>query len=596
MERRAPAQVIGPDNRTKAVLLSISDRVQYAIGREKTPDTSMREHEDAIDNLPCIPLEWLSNLAMEAPTVALQSQNGPIYTPREKTRGSFRPIDASRIDLPEVQSGDAHNWMQRLPKDILKLFLAPKDAKDGSLLHHVFDAMHPARPENFEGHTAHASALQGNYEKLLHLADNAGIVTWSPLSSEDPEYGAMADKLTMSLFAVQKTVSRDRMISWPCIQNRILPDPPYVELPTPDAFPHIRLSAGSALQAIYMDVANMFHNIRLPPHLSALFPMPTVAVRDLPQPLQSRLMKSNIRQHETVRPLQATLPMGFKWAVYISHTFAASCIEEAGVRFKRMLPPTGVPDHVRNAKILRVEYSSGIMSFNPDIVLCLHIIDDINCVFVDWPQIFVVRFHTALKAVLEENGLPIHKGKSIAQGQVETNALSFIGWEWDLRRNILRPKLDKLTKAHKQLGEALEVKHPAESIMRRAVGRLVWHALGLRPLLSVLSHTFTYVDATRRDCLSHACMAAINTELNTFIQLGPLAQVRVNRPTWPTIVAFDASLTAGAVVYSTALPEVANFILESYHNQYAARKKRSATIKRIESALPPIVSYCSITW
>ena len=86
MERRAPANIIGPDNRTKAVLLSISDRVQYAIGREKIPDTSIREHEDAINKISCIPLEWLSNLAMEAPTVDLQSKNGPIYFPTEKTR------------------------------------------------------------------------------------------------------------------------------------------------------------------------------------------------------------------------------------------------------------------------------------------------------------------------------------------------------------------------------------------------------------------------------------------------------------------------------------------------------------------------------
>ena len=70
-----------------------------------------------------------------------------------------------------------------------------------------------------------------------------------------------------------------------------------------------------------------------------------------------------------------------------------------------------------------------------------------------------------------------------------------------------------------------------------------------------------------------------------------LAQIRVNRPTWRTILAFDASLTAGSVVYSTASPEVANFILESYQNQYAARKKRSATKRRIESALPPLVSH-----
>ena len=53
MERLAHAKVKRPENRTDAVQSSIYDRVQYAIGREKTPYTSIRENEDAINNVPC---------------------------------------------------------------------------------------------------------------------------------------------------------------------------------------------------------------------------------------------------------------------------------------------------------------------------------------------------------------------------------------------------------------------------------------------------------------------------------------------------------------------------------------------------------------
>lgn len=200
-------------------------------------------------------------------------------------------------------------------------------------------------------------------------------------------------------------------------------------------------------------------------------------------------MKSNIHPHETGQFFQATFPLGFKSAVYICHTFAASCIEESGVRFKRMLPPTGVPDSFRDAKILRVEYSSGIMSFNPDIVLCLHIVDDINCVFVDWPHIFVVHFHTALDSVLEKNGLPVHKEKYMPKGryrQTPSVLLDGNGTYVEAYCDLCWTNM----KAHKQLEEALGVNNPSESIMRRSVRGLVWHALGLRPLLSVVSHTF----------------------------------------------------------------------------------------------------------
>ena len=194
----------------------------------------------------------------------LRAKTAPLYSNKENT-GPSRPIDAFRIDVLKVQSGDAETWMQQLPKYIVKPSSAPNDVKDGSLLLHMFDALHPTRPQKLDGHKGHASAREGHFEKLLLLTDNSGIVTWSLVSSEDPEYGGIVDKLTMSLFVVQKIATRDRMISWPCVQNRILPDTPYFELPTPYASLHIRLSAGSAFQAIYTYVANTIHNIRLPP-------------------------------------------------------------------------------------------------------------------------------------------------------------------------------------------------------------------------------------------------------------------------------------------------------------------------------------------
>lgn len=41
-------------------------------------------------------------------------------------------------------------------------------------------------------------------------------------------------------------------------------DPPYTDLPNPAHFEKLRLNREPQLSAFYFDVANMFHDIRMP--------------------------------------------------------------------------------------------------------------------------------------------------------------------------------------------------------------------------------------------------------------------------------------------------------------------------------------------
>ena len=77
----------------------------------------------------------------------------------------------------------------------------------------------------------------------------------------------------------------------------------------------------------------MFHNIMFPLWLARLLPMKPVAFQDLSPRTKARIAKRiNIPQNTAtlrVPPCQATMPMGFKLAVFVAHTFVSSCFDES---------------------------------------------------------------------------------------------------------------------------------------------------------------------------------------------------------------------------------------------------------------------------
>lgn len=66
----------------------------------------------------------------------------------------------------------------------------------------------------------------------------------------------------------------------------------------------------------------------------------------------------------------------------------------------------------------------------------------------------------------------------------------------------------------------------------------------------------------------------VRKELALFVTLVPLSRVLVHRPMWVTIIAFDASEVAGAVVYSRSAPDGLMELLSSYsiHARERCRK------------------------
>ena len=159
------------------------------------------------------------------------------------------------------------------------------------------------------------------------------------MSEEDPSYTQLANSIQLTLFAVSKAEKRTRLISWPRVQNDALPDPTYTHLPEPSLFEAIAASAPK-LSAYYLDVSNMFHNIILLDWLAKLFPLQTMNMRELDtgtlRRIKMQLPKIDENDNSLLWPCQATMPMSFKWAVFIAHSFPSACLDTAYKLFMSM--------------------------------------------------------------------------------------------------------------------------------------------------------------------------------------------------------------------------------------------------------------------
>lgn len=219
------------------------------------------------------------------------------------------------------------------------------------------------------------------------------------------------------------------------------------------------------------------------------FPLKSVAFGDLPKRVQKRLFqhfKRTFSKSDMVRPLQATLPMGFKWAVYIAHRFAQSLVQKAVCAFVKH------STHAAHSSstIHRLKNAASHIQLKETDILILHIIDDISVVLAEWQGSEVVQFHRTCEAVFEKANFPINRAKSLPLGHVEERSIELIGWEWDFGVAEIRPKVKQIEQVLQQASAVLQPGALPLSEVESLTGRFVWIFLGQRPLLSILNNIF----------------------------------------------------------------------------------------------------------
>jgi len=345
-------------------------------------------------------------------------------------KGSFTLLDYRRIALPSAPRCMATTWIGFLPPDI-RVFLESSEGGITDKLHSKLSEVSLSslpRPRVW--------AQNEHYPRIIELASKAGMIAWSRVGSESPNLRRLRDALTMSSFGVTKDKDSDRLISWPRVQNEWFLPSPSPCFPDPSAFSRLFADESPTGAGFALDVANMFHNIRLPTWMVSLFPLTTLLYQEMPSGLQRHVLSelgiSICPPYTRFRPMQQTLPMGFTWAAFLGHSIAEGCLHHALDAFKKS-----------NALTYRTITLSGRLNVveptKNDIVIA-HIIDDVNIVMYDCPLDEIRRLQHLVWRGFTMSGLPLRAAKCTPLNKIETRYLPFIGFKWDLQNGTIFPK------------------------------------------------------------------------------------------------------------------------------------------------------------
>ena len=227
-----------------------------------------------------------------------------------------------------------------------------------------------------------SAAVETELRRLWVILEVERIVACNS-ATRASAWQALRGFITLTSFGVRNSDTLDRLIFWPRIQNELFVDPSSTDLTDPSMFSRLVLSARIHSVGFALDIANMFHNIVIPAWLVKLLPLSKIAFGNQPGRTQRRIMeklklKRKPRQNQLFRPHQRTLPMGFKSAMHIAHSIAATIVDQT---FSSLIirPP-------KNLNFVRLTKTQRTIFLDPGTVLALQIIDDINFVFLDLPE------------------------------------------------------------------------------------------------------------------------------------------------------------------------------------------------------------------
>lgn len=186
----------------------------------------------------------------------------------------------------------------------------------------------------------------GTYPELINKMSTSGLINWRLDEAWATKLSNYAHLLQLTIFAIKKDLNTDRLISWPRLANLFSKLPPKPDLPDSSLFEYLctdmKLSATEA--GIYLDVSNMFHNMPLPAPMTDLFPLPAITFGELSKDAQVQVLKATgaptLHQGTTIRPSQATMPIGFTWALVLAHNATTNIIRSSYVSIKRGNPST----------------------------------------------------------------------------------------------------------------------------------------------------------------------------------------------------------------------------------------------------------------
>lgn len=398
-------------------------------------------------------------------------------------RGIFKDnFDPARLALPPAKPStwvhDHTKWTEYLDAN-LRADITTNFERNFA------DPIIKAIQENTKLPTPMNYCKPGTYPQLLNKMNQSGLLHWRLDEVRNTRLSNYAHLLQLTIFAITKSIHTDRLISWPRLANYVSLLPPKPDLPDSSLFEYLCVEpkANNEEAGIYLDVANMFHNMPLPIPMTDLFPLPTISFAELDQEAQASILKAtgapSLHDDTIIRPSQATMPMGFTWAVVLAHNSTTNIIQAAYT--------AAAQTHTTILNSTRLTFfnrASAPFMLSKGTALALAIIDDITILFAGWGSTYITAFHAELASRLNKAGLPIAADKSIKVGEVERHELPFIGNVLNLTDKTVKPmtkRIGKLAAFFRKYDIGKLVPYP---VWASLVGRLVSYSMLQRGILA----------------------------------------------------------------------------------------------------------------
>lgn len=285
-----------------------------------------------------------------------------------------------------------------------------------------------------------------------------------------------------------------------------------------------------------------------------LFPMRLVNYGELNEESRRAVLAevgtSTLHEGTLIRPAQATMPMGFTWAVALAHEAIASIIKTA----YSMIRAPSEEQH----NIMLMNRESAPYHLTKLLSIALAIIDDIDITTADWEDERIIALLKQLVRLLNEAGLPVVEDKSLPVGTIEQNELPFIGNIIDLQHKTVCPMKKRIGKLSAFVHNCNFDKKVFKTFWLSLIGNLLSNAMLHHGILSQFNQLFKELPKSKQSKqLNHIptnqpihVSKKQTEEVKSIIKLLPFAQVKFDLPIANMFVCFDASHVAVAVKYT----------------------------------------------
>lgn len=480
--------------------------------RGSSPDQSFIKHQYQLD--------IIEGPIQSSSTVISSSSSSQVLmrtSDRSASSTSVVPLLAHRVALPE--SLNIVPLQRVLPPGLAVQY---SDAITGaSLLRpatEVFalNLLTPLKP-------ARVAGTRTEYVTLIKRMWDAGMIR---LTSHP--------KAVNGVFTVGKDEHQDRLIIDAQPANRLFIDSPPVSLPNPSHLVQLRVPSERSCQLWVgkSDLSNFYHHLGLPDWMVDYFALPPLTSDEI----RSLGIESDTVDPAALWPACLTLPMGFSHAVLL----AQSCHEHV-VYSSGALDPA---DSILRMKSPDVSYDTTKHGI---------VVDDLFlfCLNQSYAQGVFDRVLQAYKIA----GFVVKPSKVV---RPTTQPVKVIGFEISRddhdNHTLVRFESKSLVSLLSSTIQVLRCSLSTGLQLAHLLGRWTWVMLLCRPSLSVLQHSYRFIEVAHRRRFT--LWPSVRRELWMLIGLLPLMNARLDVPMFRNVIATDASELAAGVVCTRLTPKL----------------------------------------